>query len=214
MSWHASLAVFLSLLLHLGLFVVWPGYGGQGMLPAVTGPELHARLDTTLKSAVTPPRPILRSIAPEIFRRASDTPTPRASSAPLPKVVHPESVGKHLLQPAAADSTSAGAGMTGREDYVPVELLDVRPAFLQNVREMLLPEGGEEGRVVLQLLVGDTGLVDAVLLERTDLSVARTREILQQLRAVRLSAGRLHGKPVKCRWRMEFSFASASEPVR
>jgi len=163
---------------------------------------------------VTSPHPILRRIAPETFRRASDTSMPRASSVPLPKVFRPDVAGKRVFQQAAADSSSAGAGMTGREDYVPVELLDVRPAFLQNVREMLLPEGGEEGRVVLQLLVGNTGGVDAVLLEQTGLSVARTREILQQLRTVRLSAGRLHGKPVKCRWRMEFSFTSASEPVR
>lgn len=212
-SWPVSRALALSLLVHLGLVLCWPGYGGQKGASKVAGQVLRARLDPVTGSpAVAAPvarkrlkqadrHNMVEGKADRLSRFQS-----RTSSADVP-ARDPASLGTGASSPAGAD-------LSGEEDYIPVELLDVRPAFLRNAGDVLLPEGGENGSIVLQLLVGKTGLVDRVVLEHTDLSVERTREILQQLGSVRLLAGKRHGKPVKCRWRMEFSFTALSGSVR
>ncbi len=98
-------------------------------------------------------------------------------------------------------------------DYIPIELLDQRPVFLQdpgNTTSVLADS--EHGRVIVQLLISEAGGVDSIVLESSELSAEATRRFLGLLGAVRLAPGVRDGNPVKSRWRMEFTFEPVSSP--
>lgn len=197
------LCLILSMGVHLALLLGWQGYGSGGWVPA--------RLHATLRSMPTPPLPL-----------PSPLPPGANSPADVPPAV-PEPPGKASRQRAASSVSSSvsssvqsgpvtahdeGGGMQMSE-YIPVELLDVKPHFLVDMNEYIPASlaSSEAGRIIVQLLIGRQGDIDGVVVETSGLSAAGTRRFVQRIDALKVSPGQLEGQPVKCRWRMEFTFS-------
>jgi len=192
-SVYAALAA--SLFLHLALLAVWPVFAFTGK-PA-------AQLRAGLRSM-----PVLRAAQGEV----SATQSLRPLSNPQGR----QRFAGEKPQQAVLPGTSAAArqaeeqGGASSVDYIPIELLDQKPVFLQDPGDTMseLADSGH-GRVVVQLLISETGGVDRIVLESSELSTEATRRFLQQLGTVRLMPGMRDANPVKSRWRMEFMF----EPI-
>jgi hypothetical protein len=188
-------ALAASLFLHLALFVVWPVFAFMGK-PA-------AQLRAGLRSM-----PVLRA--------AQGGVSATQSLRPLSNPQGRQRVAGKMPQQAVLPETSAIALRAEEQrgassvDYIPIELLDQKPVFLQDPGDTtsVLADSGQ-GRVVVQLLISETGGVDRIVLESSELSTEATRRFLQQLGAARLMPGMRDANPVKSRWRMEFTF----EPV-
>lgn len=192
--------VLMSLLLHLMLVWLWPGYGGAGVKTL--------RLRATFRSMPAAPLP-------------EPPPVPVVAKEAVPELVQTAAYDKDL-QPAMAETRSqkASPDMLPEEsgggrlsEYVPVEILSVKPRFLVDLREYIPAslDASEAGSIVLQLLIGADGEVDGVQVESSELSPRGTRRFIQRLDALKLQPGLRDGQPAKARWRMEFSFKAQTE---
>ncbi|MDP5240350.1 hypothetical protein Q9Q94_12475 [Uliginosibacterium sp. 31-16] len=195
-----GVCVLMSLLLHLMLVWLWSGYGGAGVKVA--------RLRATFRSmpAAPLPEPLPTPVAakepvPEPVRRAASD---KALQAGRPDIPSPQ---------ASPDVLPEDQGGGRLSEYVPVELLSVKPRFLVDLREYIPAslDASEAGSIVLQLLIGADGEVDGVQVESSELSPRGTRRFIQRLDALKLQPGLHDGQPAKARWRMEFSFKAPTE---
>ncbi|MEN3109792.1 hypothetical protein ACFONG_13380 [Uliginosibacterium paludis] len=189
---NRAAAVLCSVLVHLCLFSLfdWP----RSPAPAAT------RLRVSLRAPEAAVR--LPSRAPDATRAApSPHPLPVAES-PAPAAA-PAAPAETLAAPGEADQ----AGLP----YLPADLLDVRPEFPPDLEERVsagLAET-ESGRVVLQLLIGEDGRVNDVLLEESELSEQASLKLMENFSSLQLVPGQRGGKPVRTRWHLEFTFSVA-----
>lgn len=185
-------ALAVSLLLHLALFAMWPVFAFMGK----PGVQLRASLR---ELSVPGPVSSVNAGAHRLAHAREDAPVAAQPEnhpvAPIPEHDNQEN--------RRAETVSGG-------DYIPVELLEQKPVFLRDLADyMPALADAEHGKVIVQLLISETGGIDDVIPETSELSAGATRRFLQQLGTAKLTPGTRGAKPVKSRWRMEFTF----EPV-
>jgi len=205
-SWQVlSACTLTSLLVHLMLIWLWPGYGGVG----IGVPRLRA----TFRSM--PAVPLPEASAAGVFHVPVEVPPSSASANLTVRGVpaKPPANTPPVRQTTPARQAEEESGGGRLSEYWPVELLDARPQFLVDMREYIPAslDGAESGRIVVQMLIGVEGEVDGVVLERSELTPRATRRFIQRLDALKLQPGLLDGRPVKARWRMEFDFSPVTE---
>lgn len=194
-----------SLLLHLMLVWLWPGYGGTG--------TRTARLRATISSMPATPLPVMSPtpLAPQAATPQDSVANSARRAAPVkaPGEAMPESP----AQKVSADRLSEDSGGGRLSEYVPVELLSTKPRFLADLSEYIPAslEASESGRIVVQVLIGLDGEVDGVVIEHSELTPRGTRRFIQRLDALKLHPGLRDGLPVKARWRMEFNFSPQTD---
>lgn len=191
-----GLCAALSALLHLLLLSLCSQPGAPG-LPGVR-----------LQASLSRPAGLSPELASAVVLPPRDAPA-APLLAPSPPLALPETP---VAQEAAPARLPGGAGGKVPDDYLPVEALTTRPRFLVDMREYIPAslDATEAGEVVVQILIAANGEVDGVVIERSDLSPRGTRRFIQRLDALQLAPGLLDGRPVKARWRLEFSFAPLS----
>lgn len=198
-----GMCVLSSLLLHLMLLWLWPGYGGAG--------ASTSRLRATIRSMPATPLPVMAPAAPQAAapRASVESSVQRASPVKASGSAVPET----LSQQASADSLSEDSGGGRLSEYVPVEILTAKPRFLVDLSEYIPAslDASEAGRIVVQVLIGLDGEVDGVVIEHSELSPRGTRRFIQRLDALKLQPGLRDGLPVKARWRMEFNFSAQAD---
>ena len=135
---YAALAA--SLFLHLACFVIWPGFAFKGN-PAA---QLHAGLRRM---------PVLHAAqggdsATKAFAALASSPGRQESTAEKPRQAAVSAA------PAVAAHVSEEQGHASSGDYIPIELLDQKPVFLQDPGDTTpaLPDP-EQGQIVVQLLI-------------------------------------------------------------
>lgn len=200
-----GICVLMSLLLHLTLVWLWPGYGGAGVRTA--------RLRATIRSMPAAPLPVaspLPGVLPAAMPQDS-VQTSARRTAPVKTLgdAMPES----RSHQAFSDSQPEESGGGRLSEYVPVELLSTKPRFLLDLREYIPAslDASEAGRIIVQVLIGPDGEVDGVVVENSELTPRGTRRFIQRLDALKLQPGLRDGLPVKARWRMEFYFSPQTD---
>lgn len=157
------------------------------------------------------PRVSLRLAEPDAIKPVAGPPVSAdALPPPPPPVAEDARAPEPATAPALAEAAVAARATPGVRagDYVPAEWLDRKPAFLGDVEATLTPLMVNAGAGVVQvsLLVSSAGLVDEVLIERSDLGAEATRRFADGLRGLRLTPGVLGHNTVRSRWRLEFTF--------
>lgn len=190
-------ALAVSLLLHLALFAIWPVFAFMGK----PGVQLRASLrELSVPGTVSSGN----AGAHRLAHAQEDAPVTAQPAAVQPENHPAAPIPEHDNQENGRAETIPGG------DYIPVELLEQKPVFLRDLADyMPALADTEHGRVIVQLLISETGGIDDVIPETSELSAGATRRFLQQLGAAKLTPGTRGAKPVKSRWRMEFTF----EPV-
>lgn len=143
---------------------------------------LHARLDLRLEHG-----------------RPADAPSP----APRGIAVRAGAVG--------GDSAVA-PGVIAVPSYIPADQLDERPQISSHVEPAFpLDANAPSGRVVLRLLIAETGAVDKVLVVEAEPPGPFGAAAVEAFQPARFSPGRKRGVPVKSAVTLELRFGAAPD---
>ncbi|HEX9182865.1 MAG TPA: energy transducer TonB [Burkholderiales bacterium] len=110
----------------------------------------------------------------------------------------------------ARHAAPALPGVIAAADYLPAEQLDERPQIRSHVAPAFPPEAdAPAGRVVLRLLIGETGVVDKALVVRADPPGPFAAAAVEAFAPARFSPGRKDGVAVRSALTLELRFGEA-----
>jgi hypothetical protein len=130
---------------------------------------------------------------------------------PAPALAPPATPG-HARQYGSSASYAASAlpGVIAAPRYLPADELDERPQIRSHVEPAFpLDANAPAGRVVLRLLIGETGAVDKALVVRADPPGAFELAAVEAFTPARFSPGRKGGVAVKSALTLELKFGEA-----
>lgn len=186
---------------HVALVALSTAYGEQGAGRGAAGRVLlHIR-------------PLTREDAtPPVSHPQKPARVPVQQTLEAPQRLEPNTASP--APPSVLPSPAQGSDEAGVSAYIPSELLSTHPRILDTADAIMPPELGrtESGRLVVQLLVNETGEVDQVIVQGSELSPAGTRLFVQRLAQLHLAPGRMSDQPVKALLRLEFRL-DADRPV-
>jgi len=155
-------------------------------------------------------RPVLEARfgpSPVLAQATAATPTPIAEIAVEPVVAPdaPPARPREAVAPVVEDAAPLSIPLP---EYIPTARLSRSPRPLEDPT-IDFPAGdepGQAGRVVLELLVSDTGTVDSVAVIESDLPEAYQERAAQAFRQLRFAPGEWDGKVVAARMGIEVRF--------
>jgi TonB family protein len=129
------------------------------------------------------------------------------AAAPTP----PAAPGRPQRSSAGAQSTaSALPGIVAAPRYLPVDELDVRPQIRSHVEPAFpLDANAPAGRVVLRLLISETGAVDKAVVVQADPPGPFEVAAVEAFTPARFSPGRKNGVAVRSALTLELKFGEA-----
>lgn len=140
-----------------------------------------------------------------LHARLLDRPEPAAALAPPAAQGHPGRSGA-----GASYAATALPGVVGAPRYLSVEELDERPQIRSHVEPAFpLDANAPAGRVVLRLLIGETGAVDKAVVVQADPPGPFEVAAVEAFAPARFSPGRKGGVAVKSALTLELKFGEA-----
>jgi len=229
-SSRLGIATATVLCLHAGLLLLRPDVSGSSHL-AATQAMVVRWLPPPAVAVATPSEPPAEAsvAAPRAGERTDaalaasretrDTPSAAkaaergalraASVADSRRPAEPAATGRAVAQPPSEPA------LAPRPDYLFGARLDPGPRPLDNI-EPEYPESAhlQEGKVVLRLLIGETGAVDDVAVVRAEPKGLFEDAALEAFRVARFSPGMVLGRPVKSQITVEVEFLPINRGAR
>ena len=146
---------------------------------------------------------------PSAAKAAERGALPAANVADSRRPAEPAATGRAVAQPPSEPA------LAPRPDYLFGARLDPGPRPLDNI-EPEYPESAhlQEGKVVLRLLIGETGAVDDVAVVRAEPKGLFEDAALEAFRVARFSPGMVLGRPVKSQITVEVEFLPINRGAR
>ena len=226
-SSRLGIATATVLCLHAGVLLLRPDVSGSSHLAATQA--MVVRWLPPPAAAVAPPPADASPAAPRAAERTDpvqaasrgtrDTPSAAkaaergalraASVADSRRPAEPAATGRAVAQPPSEPA------LAPRPDYLFGARLDPGPRPLDNI-EPEYPESAhlQEGKVVLRLLIGETGAVDDVAVVRAEPKGLFEDAALEAFRVARFSPGMVLGRPVKSQITVEVEFLPINRGAR
>ena len=212
MPFGLVLAIIISAVLHAGFLLlghrlVFTVEGGGGVQAKVFTASLKGVTTLELVSDSAREKPSSDLAVPHPALVEQDNKSPVISDRALPEEEIAPEAGATEHEPEVSQSFGAryfkGSELTQRPQ--PIESIELSYPALG-----LLQDIERSGSIVLRLLIAETGAVDQVLVESSNLPAAFQDETVVRFTHARFAPGQIDGVQVKSQMRIEVTFSSGA----